>query len=252
MNKEFKTIVEKKVEKFIEFFKGKYILEPVVSEESLIRFEDDFKIKLPENYKWFILNIAGGIRDKDDFGQIIFEKQDFENSFSKEIERNPSKPFPFTSKVIFDLNEEDLITQSTNGQINISDSIFLVVNGKEYGNLWIENIASNNEIFPVTDKENNIDRFTFIQWLLLNLENEIQQEIEEEYIEKTEELTSQNNSLSNQILNKHFELSEKYKRVAKIELRIQKRIDLLMEFIENHFKTERKSFEKLLKEFLQK
>jgi len=44
---------------------------------------------------------------------------------------------------------------------------FLVVKGDEYGNVWLDNYSSNEEVYPGYDKKQGKERLGFTDWLEL-------------------------------------------------------------------------------------
>ena len=65
----------------------------------------------------------------------------------------------------------------TNGAIRICHygcavHFFLIVNGKEFGNVWIDDRASDNGLFPALSK-NTGQRMTFSDWYYEWIENSL-------------------------------------------------------------------------------
>ena len=170
-----------------------YTFLPVAIEDELISFENKFNVKIPSDYRWFLLNISNGIKSKNDWEFDIINKVDFVNFWYKEEEYNPSIPFKLDKKILSsdpedlleDLNgypyeynacydyEEYiyLLKEATNGIITLfsygcGTTGFLVVNGNEYGNIWIDDDSSNATVYPEYDIENNKKRLNFIDHML--------------------------------------------------------------------------------------
>jgi len=189
----------KSIKKFKRICSKKYRFLPVTKEADLISFENKFNVKLPDDYRWFLLNVANGIVNRNEWDFNFIEKVDFKKFWHKENEFNPAIPFNLDKKVkcYNDENEDDdypyeiiinedleYFTDCTNGQISILEtgcggSDFIVVNGKEYGNIWIDNYSSMAEMFPYYSLKENKKRLNFTDWLLINIENEIQNQNEE-------------------------------------------------------------------------
>jgi len=164
-----------------------YVIHPVATIDEVTIFEEKFGVRLPDDYRWFVLNVANGITN--DKYQTMVRHTDFVNYYYKENEFNPSLPFPFTQRVYFGSEEQDDAYENpgptehgkklfnsknlTNGQINLFD-VFLVINGPEYGNIWIDNIASNREIMPNDDTDAGLTRINFEYYINRKLDAAIQ------------------------------------------------------------------------------
>jgi hypothetical protein len=187
---------EKLLEKF-EFFKTiavrlQYNIHPIATEDEVAFFENKFNVRLPVDFRWFVLNVANGIINAS-FHDPIIKKIDFTNYFYEEDEYNPSLPFTPTQRVVWGSSEGDSVatnfTQPTtyydldddfwegahNGYIDIDGTTLLIVNGKEYGNLWRDNYSSMQEIYPIRDNGKNLDRVTFEQLIHTKLDRVIQE-----------------------------------------------------------------------------
>lgn len=186
--------VIEEVLKFKEISIDDYFFQEVASEMEIEKFEKKFNIRLPEDYRWFILNIANGIKAKKQYDIDFVKQLDFQNFKYREHEHNPSIPFELTSKVCFndgyynedyarddypyevkvDYDGEIRMTDYRNGEILITISHFLIVNGKEYGNVWVEN-ETMEEIYPAYDLTENKSRLKFNDWLCKKINNYTQQ-----------------------------------------------------------------------------
>jgi hypothetical protein len=71
------------IEKFKALLINEYNFLPVVDENEINNFEIKFKVKLPSDYKWFIMNVANGIENKDIWQRNILENNDFVDFFMK-------------------------------------------------------------------------------------------------------------------------------------------------------------------------
>lgn len=174
----------------------KYLFLPTEPEENLIAFETKFNVRIPEDYRFFLLNISNGIVKKNKWGLNLIEKIDFVDFFYEDNKYNPSIPFELTNKVVFgsssnykevypyhyeitfDENYDIFEKGYSNGQINIAGygcgtSAFIVVNGNEYGTIWINNFSSNNEVYPESDFQKKKSRFSFTDYLLKKIDREI-------------------------------------------------------------------------------
>jgi hypothetical protein len=170
---------------------AKYEFLPPALEEDVRAFEVNFDVRLPEDYRWFITNVANGIKAVDQWGFDFLTKKDWANYWFTEDEYNPAIPFPLTQRVRFDKEasdkssvypyetlydpEETLYPDGYRfGEVSLAGSgcgadDFLVVKGDEYGNVWIDNYASASEIYPVYDSELDKKRLTFTDWVCLNV-----------------------------------------------------------------------------------
>jgi hypothetical protein len=166
---------EKQLLDKIELFKTmaarmQYVIHPVAKEDEVAFFENKFNVRIPEDFRWFVLNVANGIINAS-FHDPIIKKVDFTNFFHEEDEYNPSLPFTPTQRVVWGSPEGDSdaknFTQPTtyydldddfwdgahNGYIDIDGATLLIVNGEEYGNLWRDNYSSMQEIYPIRDND---------------------------------------------------------------------------------------------------
>jgi hypothetical protein len=94
------------IKKFKKISKREYKFLPVAKEEDIVIFENKFKVKLPSEYRWFLLNIANGIISKKDWNFDILDKIDFKNYWCND-EYDPSISFELDKRVLFSEPEED-------------------------------------------------------------------------------------------------------------------------------------------------
>lgn len=167
-----------------------YNLNPTKSEEELVKFETENQIKLPEEYREFLLYVGNGGAGP------YYGLEPLENGREVDLDYidgkdliDLSKPFPFTEhwnvdfEEINDDNYEEIEEQKNenyydnkfvNGLLRISNfgcgvRMNIVVNGKEKGNIWVDDRVNGNGIFP--DPYCNItDRITFLDWYELWLD----------------------------------------------------------------------------------
>ncbi|GEL11545.1 SMI1 / KNR4 family (SUKH-1) [Flavobacterium glycines] len=182
------------IETFKKIYGEEYIFSPIANEKEIELFENKFNVRLPEDYRWFLLNIANGIICKDEYQLDFIEKIDFQNFFYEEDEFNPSVPFRLTTKVLFSkpefedkypyeimYDEDDTIFMNgyLNGEITIASYgcgtfAFLIINGAEFGNVWIDDYSSNQEVYPEYDLKTNRKRLNFNDWLLKRIDRRIE------------------------------------------------------------------------------
>lgn len=158
----------------------KYILNPTLSEEEIKSLEIKHNINLPIEYKEFLNKIGNGFIGPayglEPFGSLLFD--DFRN-----MKQDPSKPFVHTDKWYeefiptvdmiddeeeFDRQEEEFNEGLMNGAIAICNYgcgilINLVVNGSEYGNIWVDDRSNEQGIYPLYEYGNK-EKTTFLNW----------------------------------------------------------------------------------------
>lgn len=165
MNHEIINQINYHVDNFRSYFKDDYLFLPTASPKEIEKFENRFSIKIPDDFKWFLLNIANGIINTESHGFNVLDKINFSNYYYEDNEFNPSLPFRLNNEFNFNTDEyEDFI----NGTIHLAGYgcgcySFIVVNGEEYGNVWIDNYSSNSEVTP--EKNEKKDRLHFHDWL---------------------------------------------------------------------------------------
>lgn len=168
----FQSDISNTIMKFKNCFGNRFEFLPLANENEINQFEKKFSIKIPEDFKWFLLNIANGIKSKTKLDHDIIEKIDFKNFFYEELKYNPSIPFNLENDFNYNTNKTK---DFNNGYISLlSDGgqfYFLVVNGKEYGFVWNNNYISMDEVTPEYDNENN--KLNFSQWIILQIEERI-------------------------------------------------------------------------------
>lgn len=164
--------------------KHKYLFNQTKSEKELLDFEERNSIKLPIAYKEFLKQIgnggAGPYYGLEPIENGLFADLDYKD----ESELNDlSKPFPHIEHwnldfgEVTDENEDAFFKQKdeeyyqnkwANGLLRVSNfgcgvSVNLVVNGTEYGNLWIDDRCNEQGIYPNPYIENR-ERITFLDW----------------------------------------------------------------------------------------
>ena len=188
----------KQLDKNFEVFgseKHKYLFNSTKSEKELINFEKSNNVKLPIEYKEFLMKIgnggAGPYYGLEPIENGLFADLDYKD---KSDLNDLSKPFPHTEHwnldfgEVSDENEDEYFEQKdkeyyqnkwANGLLRVSNfgcgvSMNLVVNGKEYGNLWVDDRCNEQGIYPNPYIENRA-RITFLDWY----ENWIDSELKE-------------------------------------------------------------------------
>ena len=171
----------------------KYLFNKTKSEKELIDFEKRNKIKLPIDYRGFLMEIgnggAGPYYGLEPIENGLFADLNYKH---KSDLNDLSKPFPHTEHWNLDFgevteeNEDEYLEQKdeeyyqnkwVNGVLRVSNlgcgvSMNLVVNGKEYGNLWVDDRFNEQGIYPNPYNENR-DRMIFIDWYENWIDNEL-------------------------------------------------------------------------------
>lgn len=164
--------------------KHKYVFNRTKSEKDLTDFEKNNGIKLPREYKEFLMQIgnggAGPYYGLEPIENGLFADLDYKD---KTDLNDLSQPFPHTSHwnldfgEVTDENEDEYFKQKdeeyyqnkwANGLLRVSNfgcgvTMNLVVNGEEYGNLWVDDRCNEQGIYSNPYIENR-DRITFLDW----------------------------------------------------------------------------------------
>lgn len=171
-----------------------YRLNGVKSQATLEQFEGIHGIRLPEGFRNFLLTVSNGGAGPY-YGLVPLEY-----SLSSDIDRlsitteiSPSKPFRFTEawNMEFDdsLEDEEYFRQKdelyyndqwVDGLLRIANfgcgvSINIVVNGPEYGHIWVDDRCNEQGIYPDTYFGNK-DRIDFLSWYELWLDQSLQKD----------------------------------------------------------------------------
>lgn len=178
--------------------KHNYTLNPTLSPEIIRQFDAKYKVNLPSGYVDFLTTLgnggAGPFYGLEPFENIVFDDLDYKIKGSL---LNPSKPFlhteawnlEFEPTVCEDENEKEYDRQyeeftnlyfdkeHINGVIAICNygcgiRINLVVNGKEYGNIWTDDRGNDGGIYP-TIQLGEKTKIGFLDWYELWLDNSI-------------------------------------------------------------------------------
>jgi SMI1/KNR4 family protein SUKH-1 len=160
----------------------RYKFNPCLTDETLQNFEKTHSITLPSDYRNFLIQIGNG-GSGPAYG--LFALSDW--NFKLEIDDNNflATEFPHTDKwnitKDFDHDEDYIKTEEfqkweqeyySNKHITGSMIIchygcaiyyLLVVTGKEAGNIWVDDRASDYGIYPAISKSTG-GRLTFIEW----------------------------------------------------------------------------------------
>lgn len=168
--------------------KHKYLLNKPLAESEVIAFEERFSITLPEEYRSFLI-LAGnggagphyGGLEKFEHGLFIDPGHQQESGLL-----DPSTPFAMTKP--WNMHNDQLADPESDeafyaeyydpkwasGLLRICNYgcgvfINLVVNGDEYGNIWVDDRANGGGFYP--DKYfGQTGRTTFLEWYMLWLD----------------------------------------------------------------------------------
>lgn len=171
------------------------MLNAVMTEQSLGEFELEHHIKLPEGYRDFLKYMgnggAGPYYGLEPLGNGLFMDLDYKDRSGK---INPSLEFGFTDAWNLPISKyEDTITDEeyelliqkreqeyfdpkwTNGLLRICNfgcgvSINLVVNGPEYGHIWVDDRCNDGGVYP-DHYFGNKERLGFLDWYELWLDS---------------------------------------------------------------------------------
>ncbi|WP_420574323.1 SMI1/KNR4 family protein [Kordia sp.] len=165
------TSIKNKIRKLYEVNPdGEYRANEALTEEEVVNFEKKHAIKLPQAYKALITELYnGGFGPSDGiFPLYMWNSTMLPVEGHDTINTDLSKPFLLTKETEIDY-DNPAHDEITNGTIRIAhigcgNFLFLVVNGEEYGNIWIDDRASNDEIVPL--QQYGKERITFEEWYM--------------------------------------------------------------------------------------
>ncbi len=161
-----------------------YVLNPVKTEVEIIEFEKQHQITLPEGFRSFLL-LAGNGGAGPYYGLESLENSTYANLNykSKNDLVDPSKPFPHSESwnlsykdhdpennegKYYDFDDLYFDRKWVNGLLRICNfgcgvSINLIVNGPEYGNIWVDDRSSDGGIYPQSSSRVE-SRTDFLSW----------------------------------------------------------------------------------------
>ncbi len=147
--------------------RSQYSFHPVARLQDVEYFEKKFELKLPEDYRSFVLNIANGIDDTKKETSPLIKTNFVDDLIQLDDESfNPSIEFPIvsrTKKLVNGFHYDQL----TNGNVWLKSTkcgrgIILIVKGKAKGQIWGECLSRDSEVFPWYEEiplENNFNRW---------------------------------------------------------------------------------------------
>lgn len=171
-----------------------YTLNDVLSENDIKAFESKYGIKLPEEFAMFLTKVgnggAGPFYGLEPLQDTIYSDLDYKN---EENILDPSKPFPHTEywnmefEPTVDEDDDEAYDEEfeafaeeyyskdlISGALSICNYgcgliIMLVVNGEEYGYLWVDDRGNDGGIAP-SEELGNKDKIKFLDWYELWLD----------------------------------------------------------------------------------
>lgn len=204
MNERLNRISDKieqlrKLDKYFILFgseKHRYKLNPTISLDIIRQFEQNYNVTLPKDYVEFITTIGNGgvgpYYGLEPFENCLFNDLDYKRP---DFLLNPSKPFmhtepwslEFSTIIDEEENEEDyekeyskfqeqyFDNEQMNGVIAICNygcgiSLNLVVNGEEFGHIWIDDRGNDGGIYP-SKEFGNENKISFLNWYELWLDS---------------------------------------------------------------------------------
>ncbi len=188
----------RKSDKYLKQFgseKHKYKLNKVLTENEIINFEEQYKVKLALEYRTFLKHIGNGGAGPYYGVERLFDSLYRDLHYKNENEKvNLSEPFPHTMDWNLDFDEfssneeyENVYfsKEHSNGVLRLCNFgcgvfISLVVNGKEYGNMWFDDRCNDQGIYSAPGLKEN-ERITFLDWYEEWLDKSLAKEKDKNY-----------------------------------------------------------------------
>ncbi len=150
-----------------------YINKPIPGSD-LLDFEAKHQIKLPPDFRAFINQIFDGGIGPWQIMPLSYWDSTHNAVYLDSLDNKLSEPFPLTERWTrgdfkYGRDGDDFQRNAIiNGTIRLCHAgcgtfLFLVVNGAEYGNIWVDDRSSNQEIEPLIDEETG-GRINFEKW----------------------------------------------------------------------------------------
>ena len=160
--------------------KHRYSPGHTITEAEIQKFEARYAIALPPGYRLFLLELgnggAGPYYGLETLQDSVYADLDYKRD-GEFID--PSKEFPFAAAWNIDFSDKDEAEYNrlqdeyhdgkySNGILRLSNfgcgvSINLVVNGKEYGNIWVDDRGNEGGIYPDVQFATSA-RIDFLTW----------------------------------------------------------------------------------------
>lgn len=161
----------------------KYQFNDVVSANEIALFENKHGVKLPVEYKEFLLNLGnGGVgpyyglypleKYRDHYNDHLWEDEDLARDYLNVPFKRTERWIP---EPIVDEPEQDF--EGLYGTISICHEgcgylFTIIVNGEGYGDIWFDAMVSRQGIMPLINNESN-RRYSFFEWYESWLDKEI-------------------------------------------------------------------------------
>lgn len=141
---------------------------PCLSEEEVAEIERRFNIRLPEEYRQFLLHIGGGI-DTDNDARYYLESPSEKEKYFYQL----NKPFLFKNSWERQYDDEgEPLEPDIDYQTSFQGAIILeaqgcgvfhllVVSGEAYGQVWVHDMVNSVMVYPI--EEDGV-RCNFIRW----------------------------------------------------------------------------------------
>lgn len=160
----------------------RYKLEPVRTPEEIRQFEAAWRIELPQDYRAFLLQAGAGgagpyygLEKPEDGVYADLDYKDLLNDVSGEFpfteEWNPDVDWyddDVSEEQIAELEKQYFSPEKSAGMLRISNfgcgvTINLIVKGQSCGEIWVDDRANSNGIYPDHYFANKA-RLTFLDW----------------------------------------------------------------------------------------
>ena len=163
-----------------------YKLNPPKREDEVAWFEQQNGIRLPPDYRAFLLQVGDGGAGPY-YGMLRLESGKIDDLDDPKADQllDLSKPFPYTEAWNMEFPEDQVLREKmkqeeyyhskwANGLLRIAHYgcgtfINLVTNGPEYGKIWVDDRQNEGGIYPDHLRKNS-QRLTFLEWYELWLD----------------------------------------------------------------------------------
>ncbi|MCG7376161.1 SMI1/KNR4 family protein [Paenibacillus sp. ACRSA] len=168
-----------------------YVLDPVWTTEQMKQFEQKWKVQLPEDYQAFLLTVGAGgagpyygLEKPEDGVYAVLGYGDELNAISDPCILTEAWNWDYdwyddsrTEEEWSRLEHEYYDPKWSAGMLRISDfgcgvSMNLVVKGSSYGEIWADDRANSNGIYP-DHYMGNKERLCFLDWYELWLDQSL-------------------------------------------------------------------------------
>ena len=167
-------------------FSHGYKLNPPIKKKLIKRFETSYGIKLPEGYRAFIYELGDGGAGP------YYGLEPLRHSTKKDLDykdksgyMHPSKPFPLTEAWNMEYEPDSREERKyfsdkwLQGLLRICNygcglSLNLVVNGSEYGHIWVDDRGNDGGLYP-DNHFGQTGRTKFLDWYELWLDQSLEE-----------------------------------------------------------------------------